>query len=306
MRIKIFPVQRQCFAVILPLLFAVLFPAPSRSQTSAIAGEFRIDPPTLTALGFEWRITGDDNRNARVEAAYRKRGEREWRKALPFLRLQHEAVTNGGPGARRNWWYSYEAPNMFAGSILNLEAGTEYECQFDFSDPDGVKGEAKKTVTVRTREEPQPAQGGRVYHVYPFGYQGARQEPAFTGLLAAYYMGADNSDHNNVMPARVEPGDIILLHAGLYKDRRFVYGGFDRSIPTLGTPFDGTYYLTQSGTASKADRHKGGRRWGGHLRWRRLPQPVQSAGGQLQLLRRHHDSQHQRGVSRRAKEHRRG
>ena len=46
------------------------------------------DRPTLTALGFEWRISGDDNRNAHVEAAYRKRGEREWRKALPFLRLQ--------------------------------------------------------------------------------------------------------------------------------------------------------------------------------------------------------------------------
>ncbi len=228
-----------------------LYPVASWSQTSTIAGEFRVDPPTLTALGFEWRISGDDNRNARVEATYRKKGEREWRKALPLLRLQRELVSNGGPGARRNWWYTYEAPNMFAGSVLNLDSGTEYECRLVLSDPDGVKGETEKTVTVRTREEPQPAQGGRVYHVYPFGYQGARQEPAFTGLMAAYYLGADNSDHYNVMPARVEPGDIILMHAGLYKDLRFVYGGFDRSIPALGTPFDGTYYLTQSGTPEK-------------------------------------------------------
>ncbi len=241
----------RCLGAVFPLLFAALFPTLAQSQTDTIAGEFRPDPPTLTALGFEWRITGDDNRNARVEATYRKKGEQAWRQALPLLRLQHEAVTNGGPGRGRNWYYTYEAPNMFAGSILNLEPGTEYECHFVLSDPDGVQGEAEKTVTVRTREEPQPAQGGHMYHVYPFGYQGERQQPAFTGLMAAYYMGADESDHSNVSPPRVQPGDIILLHAGLYKDSRFVYGGFDRTIPALGTPFDGTYYLTQSGTAAK-------------------------------------------------------
>ncbi len=210
------------FGAILPLLLAAFFPAVSQSQTSAVAGDFRIDPPTLTALGFEWRISGDDNRNARVEATYRKKGDREWRKALPLLRLQHESVSNGGPGRGRNWYYTYDAPNMFAGSILNLEPGTEYECHFVLSDPDGLKGDAEKTVTVRTREEPQPAQGGHVYHVYPFGYRGERQEPSFIGLLAAYYMGADESDHYNVMPPRVQPGDIILMHAGVYKDSRFV------------------------------------------------------------------------------------
>ncbi|HSW50856.1 MAG TPA: hypothetical protein VLH09_11810, partial [Bryobacteraceae bacterium] len=190
-----------------PLCLLPLVPVFGQAQTGTVAGEFRAHRPTLTALGFEWRMSGDDNRNARVESAYRRRGEREWRKALPLLRLQRESVTNGGPGARRNWWYSYEAPNMFAGSILNLDPGTEYECRFVLSDPDGVKGDTEKTITARTRQEPQPAPGGRVYHVYPFGYQGARQEPSFTGLLAAYYLGADNSDHNNVMPARVEPGD---------------------------------------------------------------------------------------------------
>ncbi len=32
------------------------------------------------------------------------------------------------------------------------------------------------------------------------------------------------------------------------RTNRFVYSGFDRSIAAYGTPFDGTYYLTQSGT----------------------------------------------------------
>jgi len=44
--------------------------------------------------------------------------------------------------------------------------------QFVLSDPDG--GNATKTVTVRTRPEPKPFEGGRVFHVYPHGYKGPK------------------------------------------------------------------------------------------------------------------------------------
>ncbi len=233
---------------LLPLL---LFPLLSFSQTNVTPGEFIVDPPTLVSLGFAWKIAGDDNRNARVDVTYRKKGERPWRTALPMLRLDHEQVYGGAPRDGGKHFYSFVAPNMFAGSILNLEPGVDYECRFVLSDPDGVKGKAEKTATVRTRTEPQPAPGGRVYHVYPFGYKGTRQEPAFTGLLAAYFMGSDQSDHSNALPPRVQPGDIIVVHAGVYKDNRFSYGGFDRNLAAYGTPFDGTYYLTQSGTPDK-------------------------------------------------------
>jgi hypothetical protein len=228
-----------------------LYSAICLAQTNTVPGEFLVDPPTLVSLGFEWKISGDDNRNARVDVTYRKKGEQRWRNGLPLLRLQHEQVFGGAAREGASHYYSYIAPNMFAGSLLNLEPATEYECRFVLSDPDGVKGKAEKTVIARTRQEPQPATGGHVYHVYPFGYQGTKQEPAFTGLLAAYYMGSDQSDHSNALPPRVQPGDIILVHAGLYKDSRFIYGGFDRAVPAYGTPFDGTYYLTQSGTPEK-------------------------------------------------------
>ncbi|MGB6500493.1 MAG: hypothetical protein WBG19_03715, partial [Thermoplasmata archaeon] len=167
--------------------------APSRTQAApppqnaTTVGEFQIDPPTLVSLGFEWRISGDDNRNARVDVTFRKKGEQQWRKGLPLLRLQHELVPGGTPREGSGHYFSYVAPNMFAGSLLNLEPDTEYECRFVLSDPDGVKDKAEKTVVVRTRKEPQPAEGGHVYHVYPFGYKGTKQEPAFTGLMAAYY-----------------------------------------------------------------------------------------------------------------------
>lgn len=231
------------------------------AQTATTPGRFSVEPSTLTALGFDWRISGDENRNAQVEVTYRKKGDRQWRKALPLFRLQHERIaTPTGPGYPKPPVsdgtgyinpFNYVAPNMFSGSILNLNPGTEYECRFVLSDPDGVHGITTKMVFARTRTEPQPAKGGHVYHVYPYGYKGVKQEPAFTGLLAAYYHGSNHSDHANSFAPRVQKGDTILVHAGVYKDNRFHYSGFYPNEAAYGTPFDGTYYLTVSGTADQ-------------------------------------------------------
>ena len=115
-----------CWRVLFLLfLGAALLPAPSFAEDKTTSGEFFIDPPTLLSLGFEWRISGDDNRNARVDVTYRKKGEREWRKALPLLRLERESVPGGTPRDGGGHYFQYVAPNMFAGSILNLEPGTE-------------------------------------------------------------------------------------------------------------------------------------------------------------------------------------
>src|SRR5215831_19383020 len=89
-------------------------PAPENKVTP---GEFVVDPPTLINLGFEWFISGDDNRNATVEVRFRKVGETAWHPALPLLRLQHEEIYNGAQ-------LDVVAPNAFAGSILDLEPDT--------------------------------------------------------------------------------------------------------------------------------------------------------------------------------------
>ncbi len=171
-------------ALLLLMILTAFFPRASWCQKNAVvAGEFFTDPPTLVSLGFEWRISGDGNRNARVDATFRKRGEQGWRKALPLLRLQGEQVLGGIPREGGAHYFSYVAPNMFAGSILDLEPGTEYECRFILSDPDGVKGKAERMVTLRTRKEPEPAAGGHVYNVYPFGLQ-RRQAGACLHRLA--------------------------------------------------------------------------------------------------------------------------
>jgi hypothetical protein len=229
------------------------------TQANTISGEFTVEPPTLISLGFEWRITGDDNRNASTNVTYRKKGEQQWRESLPLMRQQREEIgVAPGPGAAtegapRFPLFKYTAGNMFAGSILNLDPDTEYECRFILTDPDGVVGTKEKTVTVRTRKEPVPAEGGHVYHVYPVDWQGTKQQPAFTGLMAAYYMGSAHFDYENAFPPRVQPGDVIQVHAGLYVGDRFHYmnGAPRPGYLSLANLFDGTYYLTQSGTPEK-------------------------------------------------------
>src|SRR4030095_6728933 len=138
------------------------------------------------------------------------------------------------------------SPNMFAGSILDLEPDTAYECNFEMSDPDG--GKATKTVTVRTRPEPKPYEGGRVFHVYPHGYKGQKVEPAFEGLLCAYNLTCSGTDWATAARPRVKPGDTILVHAGMYKYDRYEY---TNNLSVSTTPSDGTYSLTASGTPER-------------------------------------------------------
>jgi hypothetical protein len=209
-------------------------------------GELIVDPPTLISLGFAWQIDGDDNRNAQVSIAYRKMGKTKWSRGLDLLRLQNEETFMRGA-------LDYKAPNMFAGSIFDLEENTEYEVRLELRDPDGVKGKALRTVAIRTRAEPKPVSGGRIFHVYPPGYKGLREEPAFSGLLEAYYMASYGGDWSRASPARVSAGDIIRVHAGVYLSKRDHYSHEINSGFTTccGTPWDGTYYLTQTGTEAR-------------------------------------------------------
>lgn len=225
-------------------------------------GELIVAPPTLLSLGFDWWIDGDENRTARVDVSFRRKGSADWRTALPLLRLQNEIVGEGAGAWDAEYGnpqpfdgLKYQTANMFSGSVLNLEPDTEYEVRLTMADADGVKGQAIRNLSVRTRAEPKEAAGGKVYHVYPPGYAGARQEPAFIGLHAAYYTGCGSSDLQNAYPPRVQPGDVILLHAGLYQSNRYRHVEMsdepEAAADDLCTPFEGTYYLTQSGTAEK-------------------------------------------------------
>jgi hypothetical protein len=202
-------------------------------------GELLIEPPTLINLGFEWFIQGDANRNASVQVLFRKTGTSEWKPALPLLRLQGERIYAESR-------VDVIAPNMFAGSILDLEPDTSYEARFVMSDPEGVRGPAERIVTVRTRAEPQPYAGGRVFHVYPHGFKGQKTEPSFEGLMCAYNYWCAGTDWATSGRPRVRPGDTILVHAGTYKYNRYEYT--NNATVNRTVPLDGTYYLTADGT----------------------------------------------------------
>jgi hypothetical protein len=155
--------------------------AIAQGQSGTVAGRFTVEHPTLENLGFEWAITGDTNRDASVAVEFRRSGEPGWRKALPLVRIGGERIF------RDVEHLSYIVPDGFAGSIMGLQPGTEYEARFTLTDPDGTSGQVSQNVRVRTRTEPQPYAGGRTLHVYPPGYKGQKKQPAFDSLLQAYY-----------------------------------------------------------------------------------------------------------------------
>lgn len=223
------------------LAFAILLstvPGIRAQSTNAVrAGQFVIEPPTLICLGFEWDITGDDNRNATVDVEYRATGQTPWKPGLPLLRQGGERITRA----------PFTVPARFAGSILDLEPDTEYEVRLTMKDPDGLTGQAVQTTKVRTRGEPRAAAGGRVIHVYPLTWPANRpkETPNTTGLMAAYNGYVGTGDWNIVALRKAEPGDTYLIHAGLYIGNRRNY------VDPYGLTFDGTYLLTAKGTAEK-------------------------------------------------------
>lgn len=225
--------------------FLLMAPAySSAAEMNAVeAGEFVVEPPTLINLGFEWRVNGDDNRNAKVDVSYRKLGTSAWKSAMPLMRMNGERIYQE-PGV-----FDVVMPNGFAGSILDLEPNTTYEARFVLSDPDTASRTTTRSVTVKTRAEPIPAAGGRVFHVYPPDWKGPREPGSFDHLMCAYNYYCGGGDTVTAARPRVKPGDVILVHAGTYRNRRDLYTG-DRALSAT-TPVEGTYYLTADGTEDK-------------------------------------------------------
>ena len=221
------------------LCCSLIIISSASAQDSVQPGEFIIEPPTLQNLGFEWYINSDDNRNATVQVEYRIAGSgSEWKAGMPLLRIGDEHIGRAG--------IDYTTPHMFAGSILDLNIGTQYEARFTMEDPDGVEGGVAKVVKVSTRAEPKAFRGGRVRHVYSQYYTGEKEEPNYPGLVSAYH-GSENTkgDWYVVGEDRVRPGDIIKIHGGLYQGVLLNYPDWHN------IPFDGTYWFTAKGTAER-------------------------------------------------------
>ncbi len=178
----------------IPAIALVLVSVPALAQggpNAARPGDPVLERPTLLCLGVRWSVAGDANANASVAVAYRRVGEAQWREALPLFRVETAKMVAEVA----------EGTSLLAGSIFDLEQGTEYEMRLRLSDPDG--GDGERVLRATTRVEPQAWPDGRTLHVIPgTGGGGGTEGDPFRGLTAA--------------EAEARPGDILLLHAGVY------------------------------------------------------------------------------------------
>lgn len=165
----------------------------ARAGDDTVPGEVYLTPSTLECLAFEWEIAGDDNRNARVDVQFRRKGDETWQAGPPLFRMNGEIADQDRE--------PYTAPNLFAGSLFDLQPGTEYEVRLSLSDPDSAS--EQKTVVASTRPIPQASDSGRTLHVYSPEHTGQKQQPSFQNVADAY--------------SAAEPGDIILIHAGTFQ-----------------------------------------------------------------------------------------
>jgi len=194
-----------CFRAALVLLAVSFLAQTLRAEdASKPLGEPVLEPSTLNCLGVYWVVGGDANKNARIEIEYRKAGSEEWKPGYLLFRVEQSAQDpskhEDGKGSKA----SVQVPDgawLFAGSVVNLTPGTDYELHLKLIDADG--GAAEKTLTTRTAVEPITPKDMHVRHVAPGsgGGSGSEQDP-YKGLAAAN--------------AVAKPGDLFIVHAGTY------------------------------------------------------------------------------------------
>ena len=215
-----------------PLIILLACQMILAAQDTITPGEVQVQPATLISLGFLWPIEGDGNNNASVEVAYRASGSGEWRDYVGLMRIEKDPI-----------------PNAFCGSIMELEPGTDYEVRLTMMDPDGVEGEAVHTVSTATRAQPRTLEGGRILHVYPPSknrtWQGEKYDKSQNGLMAAINGRSPSADLYPWTDEHVQPGDTILMHAGVYQ------GDWRNYRDPLGHWQTGSYEIVFDGTPER-------------------------------------------------------
>lgn len=140
--------------------------------------EVRVDRPTVHALGVQVLISGDDNRNGRVDVRYRRLSDTTWRAGLPLLRVMPETITE-------------VVPQQFAGTIFDLEPATSYEIELRATDTDGAVDD---TTLILATTRPVP-----------------RSEPA-----SGRTIDVQNATALRSALAGAQPGDVVMIAPGTY------------------------------------------------------------------------------------------
>lgn len=177
------------------LLLAGIVPALALADNVLHPGTPVFDRPTLTALGVQLPITGDDNFNASVTVRYKKTGTTTWNTGMPLYRVHPETTL------------PHVIAPQFAGSILDLRPSTSYDVELHIKDPDGLVDQTT-TITGSTRALPSDPTSPRIVNV-------------------------TNADSFNAALGAAQPGDIINLANGTYVGQFGLYRGGTASNPIV-------------------------------------------------------------------------
>lgn len=173
-----------------PVFLFSVFVAPHPSCLAA-GNEIRVIGleayPTFESIGLRLSFDGDNDSNATTAVRYRVKGTNRWRPAQPLSRIRG---------------------NRFAGSILFLDSGNDYEVEITLTDPGGRVTGGRQRVAVATRSDLFPIGGGRQYYVGPRGDdsdKGTSLDKPFRTIGKAAGL--------------VRPGDVVWVLPGVYREQ---------------------------------------------------------------------------------------
>ena len=156
------------FSQLMLALFAL--PLLAMAQNATTAGTPTSPFPTIENLSINWPIAGDDNENGTVAVRYRDGVLNQWIDAAPLIRIP------AGSNTGFNW------PNHHAGSLMGLEANTNYDIELTLTDPDG--GDTTQIITATTRGWPVSSTTGTLVTPATIGAALASLSPGTTLILA--------------------------------------------------------------------------------------------------------------------------
>jgi hypothetical protein len=176
---------------------------PARAADLLSVSDTALDRPTVTSLGVQVLIAGDDDFDARIDLRYRAQGEAGWTEGAPLYRVRGDKVT------------FVAVPPQFAGSAIDLRPATSYELELHAQDPDGL--DMTWTVSATTRPVPGDPAPANVIDVSDAD-----------GLAAAL--------------AAAQPGDVIELADGTYAGAFSIEKSGTAAAPIVvrGASTDGT------------------------------------------------------------------
>jgi len=209
--------QRMFYRMLGVALAAIGLIGPATRAAEPV-GEPVLDPPTLHCIAAYWIVRDDDAHRASVATEYRPAGTDEWQPGPPFLRVQPGPFKDEGGKVKPPAVAIPDGARLFAGSVFVLAPDTAYELKLTLRSAAGPT--TQRVLRTHTMAEPVAPPDMAARHVVP-GAGGGSGTPAdpFRGLKAA--------------DAAARPGDLFLVHAGLYAGTFTVTRGGQPGRPVI-------------------------------------------------------------------------